>query len=71
MNEERELKALIGSEFEMPDVGDLFGSSGPGVTVVRSLSARYFDTDDLRLARWGSVNIRATLAAMFSGLAEM
>ena len=53
MNEERELKAVIGAEFEMPEVADLFDSSNPGVSVVRSLSARYFDTDDLRLARWG------------------
>lgn len=53
MNEERELKAVIGSDFEMPEVADLLDGSGPGVTVVRSLSARYFDTDDLRLARWG------------------
>jgi CHAD domain-containing protein len=53
MNEERELKALIGPEFEMPEIGDLFDSPEPTESVVRSLSARYFDTDDLRLARWG------------------
>ena len=53
MNEERELKALIGSEFELPAMADLFGCVEPDEAVVRTLSARYFDTDDLRLARWG------------------
>lgn len=53
MTEERELKALVGPEFEVPPFGDLFGVPEPDEAKIRSLSARYFDTEDLRLARWG------------------
>ena len=51
---ERELKLAVGPEFRMPSIYGLV----PGMAVRRSeperLSTTYFDTEDLRLARWGA-----------------
>jgi len=50
---EREVKLGAGAEFRLPDLDGVF----EGVTSVpiaeRDLMAVYYDTDDLRLARWG------------------
>ncbi|MGH3135712.1 MAG: CHAD domain-containing protein [Gaiellaceae bacterium] len=57
---ERELKLAAAPSFRMPDLGGL----AEGVLLVprepERLSTTYFDTDDLRLARWG-VNVRHRL----------
>jgi CHAD domain-containing protein len=50
---ERELKLAAGSDFRMPSI------YGLGGTIVRSAppernATTYYDTDDLRLARWGA-----------------
>jgi CHAD domain-containing protein len=58
---EREIKLSVAPSFRLPALGD----GGEGVEAVpappQRLSATYFDTDDLRLARWGASLRRRTV----------
>ena len=49
---EREVKLAAGEAFELPDFGGLDSVVAAPRTEQR-LSTVYFDSDDLRLARWG------------------
>lgn len=52
-NAEVEAKLIVDDEFEMPDFeGVIDGATSTGLPE-RQLDARYFDTTDLELARWG------------------
>ena len=49
---EREVKLGAGQDFQLPDLGRLHGATASARPEQR-LSTTYFDSDDLRLARWG------------------
>ena len=50
---EREVKLAATPSFRLPALDDLVEGMDAVVAEPRQLSATYFDTDDLRLARWG------------------
>ncbi|GAC1444821.1 MAG: CYTH and CHAD domain-containing protein [Mycobacteriales bacterium] len=50
---ELELKLRVGAEFALPDVGGIAAVATATPAVRHQLTADYFDTDDLRLARDG------------------
>jgi CYTH domain len=57
---EREIKLVVTPSFRLPALGDRFESVEAVPAEPRRLSATYFDTDDLRLARWGASLRRRT-----------
>ncbi len=50
---ERELKMMVPDTFELPDLGDAVAGASLGDVEERVKDDTYFDTPDLRLARWG------------------
>ena len=53
MNLEREVKLTVGPLFHLPDLSEVLdGFSAEGEGVQRFVTS-YYDTQDLRLARWG------------------
>jgi CHAD domain-containing protein len=50
---ERELKMMVPDAFELPDLGDAVAGASLGDVEGRVIDDTYFDTRDLRLARWG------------------
>ncbi|MFW2335342.1 CHAD domain-containing protein [Ilumatobacter sp.] len=50
---ERELKMMVPDTFELPDLGDAIAGASLGAAEERVKDDAYFDTADLRLARWG------------------
>ena len=51
---EREIKLVVTPSFRLPALGDRFEGVEAVPAQPQRLSATYFDTDDLRLARWGA-----------------
>jgi hypothetical protein len=49
---EREVKLSAGEDFEVPDLSGLGDGVLPTPRPDQRLSTVYFDSDDLRLARW-------------------
>lgn len=54
MNLERELKLVVPPTFRMPELDAIVPGVNAAVQEPRFLEATYFDTADLRLARWGA-----------------
>ena len=50
---EREVKMIVSDSFELPDLHDAVAGASAGDVEVREISDVYYDTVDLRLARWG------------------
>lgn len=50
---EREVKMVVAHSFELPDLHDAVAGASVGDAEVREISDVYYDTVDLRLARWG------------------
>ena len=50
---EREVKMMVADSFELPDLHDAVVGASAGDVEVREISDVYYDTVDLRLARWG------------------
>ena len=50
---EREAKMIVPDSFELPDLHDAVEGAALGDVEEREISDVYYDTDDLRLARWG------------------
>lgn len=50
---EREVKLTADGRFDLPDLTGLDGMGPPAVLAEEKLEATYYDTADLRLARWG------------------
>jgi CHAD domain-containing protein len=57
---EREIKLAVTPAFRLPALGDRVEGVEAVPVPPRRLSATYFDTDDLRLARWGASLRRRT-----------
>jgi len=53
MAREREVKMVVADSFEMPDLHDAVEGAVVGDVEEREISDVYYDTIDLRLARWG------------------
>jgi len=51
---ERELKMMVPDTLELPDLHDAVAGASLGDVEERVIDDTYFDTADLRLARWGS-----------------
>lgn len=51
---ERELKVVVDPGFVVPELGDAIAGASLGEPERRHIDDVYFDTADLRLARWGS-----------------
>ena len=52
---EREAKMVVGASFRMPDMAGLYDGVEALEPQTRTFTTVYFDTDDLRLTRWGCV----------------
>jgi CHAD domain-containing protein len=50
---ERELKLMVPDSFELPDLRDAVAGASLGNVEERMINDIYYDTADLRLARWG------------------
>lgn len=50
---ERELKMIVPDSFELPDLHDAVPGASAGDVEEREISDVYYDTADVRLARWG------------------
>jgi CHAD domain-containing protein len=50
---EREVKLAVGDSFVLPNLESAVNGAGPGPCRERLVADCYFDTADLRLARWG------------------
>jgi CHAD domain-containing protein len=50
---EREVKLAVDETFELPEFEDVVVGAGPGEPAVKTTRDVYYDTSDLRLARWG------------------
>ena len=50
---EREVKMIVPESFELPDLHDVVAGASVGDVEEREISDVYYDTVDLRLARWG------------------
>jgi len=53
MSREREVKMIVADSFELPDLHDAVEGAFAGDVEEREISDVYYDTIDLRLARWG------------------
>jgi CHAD domain-containing protein len=53
MSREREAKLIVGPAFRLPDLEGLVDGIEPGPARTRTVQSTYFDTEDVRLARWG------------------
>jgi CHAD domain-containing protein len=50
---EREVKLAVGAEYQLPDLEDIAAAVDTSPVDERRLETVYYDTPDLRLARWG------------------
>ena len=50
---EREVKMVVADSFELPDLHDAVAGASLGDVEERVIDDTYYDTADLRLARWG------------------
>ena len=50
---EREVKMMVPDSFELPALHDAVGCTTLGEAVEHVIDDTYYDTPDLRLARWG------------------
>ncbi|HEY0493629.1 MAG TPA: CYTH domain-containing protein, partial [Candidatus Dormibacteraeota bacterium] len=50
---EREVKLAAGADFSLPDLAEVDSSVEASQPDERRLETVYYDTPDLRLARWG------------------
>ena len=55
---EREAKMIVPDSFELPDLHDAVAGTAVGDVEEREISDVYYDTVDLRLARWGCGALR-------------
>jgi CHAD domain-containing protein len=53
MSQEREAKLVVGPAFRLPDLGGLVDGIEIQPATKRTVQSVYFDTEDVRLARWG------------------